>query len=61
MTEDAKAEYSWIDLCDKQKWSAHVQVVLLEGFIRQECLFPKLAAYAAEACGKIDSLGRKLT
>lgn len=51
MTE-MTAETEWTNLCNAQGWSDASQVIHLEGFLRQEGLFERFAAYAAIAAAE---------
>jgi hypothetical protein len=49
--ETAVAEERWGDLCNERKWDETTQIIHLEGFIREEGLFPQFTAFA-ELCAK---------
>lgn len=46
------AESQWAATCNEQGWNADSQIVHLEGFLRQEGLFEKFAAYAKAAAAE---------
>lgn len=51
-SQPKSGEQRWIDAVNKQSWNDASQIVHLEGFLRDEGLFDKFAAYAERAAAE---------
>lgn len=51
----AAAESQWAALCNEQGWNEASQIIHLEGFLRDQGLFPKFVAYAEAAAAEENS------
>jgi hypothetical protein len=45
----------WVDICNQQAWTFQSQIIILEGFLRQEDLFPAFTDYAREVANMDNS------
>lgn len=51
-SSNVDGEHRWQDLCNAQGWNEEIQVIHLEGFIREQGLFGPLADYAADCAAE---------
>ena len=51
----AAAESQWANLCNEQGWNEASQIIHLEGFLRDQGLFPKFVAYAEAVAAEENS------
>lgn len=57
----AAAESQWAALCNEQGWNESSQIIHLEGFLRDNGLFPRFVAFAEAAAAEENSDSNGLT